>query len=504
MFELKNNKSIELNNTDISTDVTSANLETDTSMEKQDVHYALHWKMFLGSGTALLGAVGMGMVIGYTAPALPKMILPSSPVVITEDQGTWFASLMAVGALVGGLTGGPLSEILGRKKTLILMNIPFILGWLLVVFANGVSMLYVGRLLTGICTGLVSVTAPMYIVEISTPNIRGLLGTSFQVFVTIGILAEMTLGVYLSWTWLAVTSALLQATAMVSMIPIPESPRWLINKGRKEEAVRAIYFFQGKRGVDAEKQCEEIMKNLGSDQTGRIALSEFKQANYWKPALLAIGLMFFQQLSGINAVMFYTVEIFKEAGSSLDENLCTILVAAVMVLSTILGSFLVDRTGRRILLLISGIGNAISLFCLGLFSGVLVHKVKSFGTQFGSIPLVCLLVYVTTFSVGFGPLPWFMMAEMVPQRARSIINGIVVCFNWTCVFMVTKTFDIMLHGMNQHGTYWLFASMCVLSCLFTFFLLPETKGKSLEQIHRYFLGIKSTIPTSTSQVELIE
>ncbi|XP_013784835.1 facilitated trehalose transporter Tret1-like [Limulus polyphemus] len=504
MFKMEISKSMEPNNTNINTDITSVDMEANTSMKKQDVHYALHWKMFLASGVALIGAVGMGMVIGFTAPALPKMIIPSSPVILTEDQGTWFASLMAVGALVGGLTAGPVSEILGRKKALILMNIPFILGWLLIVLANGISMLYVGRLLTGICTGMVSVTAPMYVVEISTPNIRGMLGTSFQVFVTIGILAAMTLGVYLSWTWLAVTSAILQATAMVSMIPIPESPSWLMNRGRKEEAVQAIYFFQGKRGVDAEKQCEEIIKNVESDQTGRIALSDFKQEHYWKPALLSIGLMFFQQLSGINAILFYTVEIFREAGSSLDESLSTILVAVVMVLFTILGSFLVDRAGRRILLLISGVGTATSLFCLGLSSGVLVHKIESFETRFGWIPLVCLLVYISTFAVGFGPLPWFMTAEMVPQRARSIVNGIVVCFNWTFVFMVTKTFDIFLHGLNQHGTYWLFAAMCALSCLFTLFLLPETKGKSLEQIQKYFLGIKGTIPTSSSQIELIE
>ncbi|XP_035221352.1 facilitated trehalose transporter Tret1-like isoform X2 [Stegodyphus dumicola] len=202
--------------------------------------------MYLSALVVLLFAICMGVTATYTATATEDMKKKHSSIHPSSDDVTWIGSLMAVGALIGGSAGGYFTNTLGRKGTLMFNTAPFVAGWLFIIYAPSTGWIFIGRILSGFCVGIVSVATPMYLIEISTPEVRGLLGASFQLFVVIGILIVASLGSFLTWRNLAVSGAIICLTAAFLMLPMPESPRWLMAQKRREEAKRAFRFLQVK------------------------------------------------------------------------------------------------------------------------------------------------------------------------------------------------------------------------------------------------------------------
>ncbi|XP_035221351.1 facilitated trehalose transporter Tret1-2 homolog isoform X1 [Stegodyphus dumicola] len=440
--------------------------------------------MYLSALVVLLFAICMGVTATYTATATEDMKKKHSSIHPSSDDVTWIGSLMAVGALIGGSAGGYFTNTLGRKGTLMFNTAPFVAGWLFIIYAPSTGWIFIGRILSGFCVGIVSVATPMYLIEISTPEVRGLLGASFQLFVVIGILIVASLGSFLTWRNLAVSGAIICLTAAFLMLPMPESPRWLMAQKRREEAKRAFRFLQGK-SFNSEAECKKIEEEIKNQPIGRVQMKEFLVPIIYKPFILSILLMFFQQFSGVNAILFYTVDIFKSAGSSLDPIRATIYVSVVQVIATAVGSILMDRAGRKPLLMISGICMAMSLIVFGGFD-LAKRSDASVSLKFGWLPLVCLMAFISAFSIGYGPTPWLMVAEMIPVRYRGFISAVATGLNWTFVFIVTKSFKATEEILHSYGVYWLYSTFCIISCLVTFFFLPETKGKKLEEIQPFF------------------
>lgn len=392
---------------------------------------------------------------------------------------------------------GVFTNLLGRKTTLLFNSLPFVGGWLLVAYAKNIPMIYFGRLITGFCSGIVSVATPMYLVEIATLEVRGLFGASFQLFVVIGVFLISILGAKLDWRWLAISGAMLCLLSFLLMLPMPESPRWLIAKKRREEAKKAITFLQG-TFFDADAELEVLEREANNQPKGGVNLKEFIKPWIYKPFILSILLMFFQQFSGVNAVLFYTVDIFEAAKVQLNAFTCTIIVASVQVLATFLGSILMDRAGRKILLLISAVCMAISLFLFGGYDFIKIKDPEA-AAKIGWLPVICLTFFIAAFSIGFGPTPWLMVAEMTPMHVLSVVSGIATALNWTFAFIITYTFQKLVDGIHAYGVYWLYAVFCSSSIPITLIFLPETKGKKIEEIENFFKKGKITangiIPT---------
>ncbi|XP_015912675.1 facilitated trehalose transporter Tret1 [Parasteatoda tepidariorum] len=445
-------------------------------------------KMYLAAIAALSFAMATGMVCGYSASATADMQRSSSPLRPDNGQVAWIGSIIALGAVLGGIVASFLGNRFGRKGTLMLNSIPFMLGWGFIAYADHFVYVYLGRFITGMCVGITCVTIPPYLIEISTPNVRGLLGASFQLFIVTGVLIVNALGIFLSWEWLCVPSAVLVVVAIVGMAFVPESPRWLIGKGGYQEAVAAINFLQGDT-VDASAECVSIDEDMRLQPKGSISLKEIKKPEFIIPALLSFSLVFFQQTTGSNAVLFYTVEIFNATQSSIDPNEGTVIVDAVLVVATAISSVLMDRCGRKLLLMISGMGMAISLFIFGTYDYLSISN-ASMKSDYGWIPLAALIVYISAFSIGFGPIPWLMMAEMTSVRSRSLICGAATAICWLFVFIITKTFQGLTISIHDYGVYFLYASFSVLSCIFTYFCLPETKGITVEEIQQQFANVR--------------
>lgn len=272
--------------------------------------------------------------------------------------------------------------------------------WILLIISY-----HLGRALAGFCVGITSLSLPVYLGETVQPEVRGTLGLLPTAFGNIGILLCFVVGKYVNWWELAFLGAALPVPFLALMLLIPETPRWFVSRGREERARRALKWLRGKN-ADVEPELKGIVKSHceAERHASKNAFYELMKRSNLKPLLISLGLMFFQQLSGINAVIFYTVQIFKDAGSTIDENLCTIIVGIVNFIAVFIATILIDRLGRKILLYMSGVTMIITLFVLGGF-----FYYKNAGndiTQIGWLPLAAFVMYVVGFSLGFGPIPW--------------------------------------------------------------------------------------------------
>ena len=344
--------------------------------------------------------------MGYSSPAGPD--LQRSELSLDDSQVSLIGSMMPLGALVGSLVCGWGMERLGRRTTMLLVSVPSALGWLLITYAASFGPIAVGRVLTGFATGCCTVVVPAYVGEVCEPRARGTMGASFQFQATLGVLGVYVIGKYAHWNFLAMACAILAALWAPLVCLICESPVWLLEHGRDSQALEALRWLRGPRadiGAEMKAMRDQVEHGSGTKAT---AMDLFSHENRW-PFAMAMMVMLLQQLSGINAVIFYTTDIFEDAGSSIESDLATIIVGLVQMVSTFAAVVLVDRLGRKVLLLLSDAVMAVCLLALGVY-----FYMESAGTadeSLGWLPLVSLMLYIFAFSIGLGPIPWLMMSK---------------------------------------------------------------------------------------------
>lgn len=454
-------------------------------------------------GTSLcsyLGALSFGYVIGFSSPALPLMQVAKEPMYRNADAASWFGSIVTLGAMFGCPAAGWLVERFGRKMTLLVTSLPFLIGWLAISFGDSLHMLYAGRVLTGLGSGMVCVVSPLYIAETSSKELRGMLGSGVQLFITIGILMVYSLGLVVSWRGLALIGALIPAVAALMTFRAPETPRYLLNTNQKSEALRSLLWLRG-TSSNAEEECRDMEENTDVDE--KASWSEFRKPELFRPLMVSVMIMVFQQLSGINVVMFYTVSICQSAGFSYSSGLATVLIGAVQVVGTVAACFLMDRVGRRYLLIVAGVGMALSCLSLGAY----YHATEQQGAESLSslvstvapptslatndlswLALASLVGYILAFALGWGPIPMLLMSEIFPARARGAASAVASLTNWMVAFLITKEFAMLQDVLGMDGTFWFFGTCCFAAVAYVWYSVPETKGKSLEDIELYFLG----------------
>ncbi|XP_076461975.1 solute carrier family 2, facilitated glucose transporter member 8-like [Babylonia areolata] len=440
--------------------------------------------MVLCSLFACIGALNFGFTIGYSSPAIPSMIKHD---VLKEEDAGWFGSLMTIGALFGGPISGWLIEKQGRKRTIFLSSLPFLLGYGSMIVAQSVSYLYVGRFLTGVGSGMVTVCVPMYVAEIATKSRRGVLGSCVQLFIVIGICLAYIQGINDEWKEMANAALLPAGLAAVAVVFIPETPRWLLAKNRKADARNALAAVR-----DAHADVQEELRDIeeGLDTQEEMSWSEFfGREELKRPLFICLVVMVCQQFSGINAVMFYTVSIFNTAIPEMAHS-ATVFIGIVQVIATLIACFLMDHVGRKKLLIMAGSVMAVNLFILGFYFKLSAQKSLS-PVLITWLPVVCLTFYIVGFSLGWGPIPMLIMSEIFPARGRGTAGAIAIFFNWLTAFFVTKEFMILQNLLGQDGVFYFFGIFCVFGVWFVMKYLPETKGKSLEDIELYFLGRSS-------------
>lgn len=397
-----------------------------------------------------------------------------------------FGSILTIGAMVGAIISGHVADIIGRKRAMAVSDIFCIIGWLAITIGKDAWLLDLGRLSSGCGIGLLSYVVPTYIAEITPKDLRGAFTTVNQLMICSGVSVAYLLGTVLTWRTLALLGIAPCILQLVGLLFIPESPRWLAKTEHDIEFVSALQRLRGKDSdISAEaEEIQEFTKVLQSLPRGRIL--DLFQKRYLRAVIIGVGLMAFQQFGGINGICFYADHIFLSAGFS-SGAIGTIAYSIIQFLMTALGMILMDKSGRRPLLLVSASGT-----CLGcLLAGVAFTLRASSQLQLKSmLALAGILVFIGSFSLGMGAIPWIIMSEIFPINMKGSAGSLVTLMNWFGSWVVSYAFNLLM-SWSSSGTFFIFACICGLSVLFVQVMVPETKGRTLEEIQAAMSAISS-------------
>ncbi|XP_045625553.1 facilitated trehalose transporter Tret1 [Procambarus clarkii] len=443
-------------------------------------------KQVAAGAFASLSAVSIGFITAYSSLTLPQLRNDTSIDYVDARDSGWIASLPSISSILGSLLGGVMMDAVGPRMTLLLTALPCLLSWSFISFANSVSLIYVGRLITGVFLGIFSPVPQVYATEIAEPRIRGLLGAFPEAAVALGSLLCYAFGAVTDWRWLAGVSALVPCLPLfVSMIFLPESPQWLTKKAQLRKAEHSLRFFRRKsHNVNAEINIiyTNIMATDGAEISVWEQLKLFRKPQNWKPVLIVFLVFMCGQFSGFAVVTAYTVDIFNEANTNTDANTATVIVGLVRFISTLVSAGLLDRAGRKPLLIISSIGSCVGMVSIGTFFYL---KEVGFTESISWLPLASLLIYVFFNELGYGPIPWLLSGELIPLAVRTIGNGVAVTAYSFFAFVIGLTFPLLTDVMSTYVVFWMYAFFSLSGVALGIFL-PETRGKTLEEIEKFF------------------
>jgi MFS transporter, SP family, galactose:H+ symporter len=455
---------------------TAQNSDTEHSMDAKSQH--VHMFAYVITIVASFGGVLFGYDDGVITVAELFLKKDFALNATTEELAI---SAVLVGAILGAFVGGKLSNAFGRKKTIIGLALLFIVGAALTVFAPNVWLFMLFRLLVGCSLAIGAIVVPIYISEMVPPSMRGSLVSVNQLAVTGGAAISYWISLafahaQLGWRPMFGSECVPALILACGMCFLPESPRWLASRGQWKQAEHILA-----RVVGEEKDEELKAMHKALQQGKHASLREFFHTSLWVALLVGVCLAIFQQSVGINAISYYTPTIFKYAGfkSASTDILATTVVGIDGVIASILAIFLIDRIGRRPLLIGGFIAVAVTLIGMG---GVFLLGTS----QAGYLILICLLVYVLAYSIGIGPVFWLLTSELFPTRLRGAGSSIATVANWSADLLISISFLSLITWLGKPLTFWLYAIFAIGAVVFSWFLVPETKGKRLEQIEEYW------------------
>jgi len=433
---------------------------------------------------ALFAALG-GLLFGYDTGVISgALIFIEREFHLTTAAEEIVVSGVLFGATIGAIFGGAMADRIGRRRALLITALIFGIGALASALAPSPAILILSRIVLGVAIGLSSTTVPVYLSEVSPPHARGWIVSLFQLAVTAGIvcayLVDFAFAGIGGWRWmlgLAVAPALIFGTGMIFL---PETPRWLIRSGRHEIARGVLLRIRDSADVDLE--IIEIQTSL-AEQTQQGTWADLLHPHVRPALIVGLGLAVFQQITGINTVIYYAPKILQFAGfpSASGAILATAGVGVVNFTMTIVAMLLVDRVGRRPLLLIGIAGMIVTLAVLA-FS----FHANTQSTNLARTAVICLMGYIASFAISLGPIFWLLIAEIYPLRIRGLAEGTAATFNWGSNLVVSLTFLTLLEKLGASLTFALYAFFSVASWLFSYHFVPETKGRTLEQIEVFW------------------
>ncbi|XP_050304706.1 facilitated trehalose transporter Tret1-like [Anthonomus grandis grandis] len=429
-----------------------------------------------------IGAMGTGTVIGWTSN-ISDELTDGSLNNIKLDL-SWAGAIMCLGAMCTCIPIGILADKIGRKLCVLFTIIPFIIGWVLIILTKHVAMFLVGRFLTGFAGGSFCIVGPLYTSETSQKEIRGTLGTFMQLFITIGILFSNGLGWALDVLYFSIMCAIVPAVFGILFVFQPESPIYLLKKGKKDRALKAYQRLRGSE-YDPSEEVGEIEKHVAKEEELKGQFwTTLKTKPGWKSSIICFSLMFYQQLSGINAVMFYSGAIFKDAASSVQSELCVTIVGAVQVVATVFSSWSVEKLGRKVLLMVSAGVMALSTLLMGIYFLLKDKELVDEETikSIGWLPLLALTLFIIAFSFGYGPIPWLASAEIFPPAIMAMMSSLAGMFNWFCAFIVAVGYEPLSKAVGSYVTFFIFTIISATAVFFVLIVMPETKGKTFQEI----------------------
>ncbi|KAH0547490.1 facilitated trehalose transporter Tret1-2 homolog [Cotesia glomerata] len=449
--------------------------------------------------------LGPAMSLGYSAVILPTLRSANSDLPITEDQASWIAGSAAFGTPIGCMLSSLIMRR-GRRLSLMVTSTFSLIGWVLIYMSTNYEKLVVGRIIAGIATGLASVPATVYTAEVADPLWRSVMVTWSSIAIALGILLVYVFGYFLqdNWRLLALICGLFPAISIIMMLlALPESPLWLRDKGRIDEARILMKKFRGLSKDNATTPAiEQELNNrprISNNNNNNIMINSDKQSVFkyltkkssLKPFGIMIGYFFFQQFSGIFVVVFYAVDIIEEAGIQINGYFGAILIGITRLAGSIIVACASKKWGRRIPSIISGVGMTVFMGLLSVYLYLIDRGINIGDT--GIIPAICILAYIFISTIGFLTLPFAMVGEIFPTKVKDILSGLTVCLAYIFSFIIVKCYPDMILVMGKHSVFIFFSLISLLGTVFVFLCLPETKGKTLREIDQLFSSKKNSL-----------
>ncbi|MBK5232084.1 MAG: sugar porter family MFS transporter [Thermoleophilia bacterium] len=428
-----------------------------------------------------------GLLFGYDTGIIAGALLTITPDFnLTSLQSGMVVGAVPIGAVFGAWFASRGADKYGRRSLILASATIFIVGAIVSAVAQESALLIVSRVVIGFGIGVASAVAPVYISEIAPADMRGRLVTFFQLAVTVGILVAYLVGLAFSsvdegWRWMLGLGAVPAAFLFFGVLRLPSSPRWLIMKGRRDDAAEALRTVRTGGEEAINRELEEIKVSMDQDaDTG--SWKDLMRPAIKAALLVGIGLAILQQITGINTVIYYAPTIIQDTGIDSDSSaiLASLGVGIINVVMTVVALRLLDKRGRREMLFIGVAGMSLSLFLLGCaFLG-------ETGTITTVIAVGSLMLFVSSFAISLGPIFWLLNAEIYPLSVRSKAASAGTMTNWFFNFLVSLTFLPLIDLAGQTGTFWLYGAIGLVTLWFCWRFVPETKGRSLEQIESIF------------------
>jgi len=433
---------------------------------------------------SLVTAVG-GFLFGFDNGSISGSVgFLQNKFALDADGIGWVTSSIIVGCIIGVALAGPLSDAVGRKKVLLLTALIFIFGVLGEAMAVSSEMLVWFRIMVGVGIGIETTVAPLYIAEVSPAHIRGRLVSLNQLFNCIGNLAIFSIAAIIAnsasetwnieqgWRVIFATGIVPAIVFLILLARVPESPRWLVSKGRDSQGLDVLCKINPDESA-AREQLEAIKSALQNERQSR--LGELFAPRLRKALVIGFGVALFQQITGINAIFYYAPEIFKTAGVDVSGAMSfTVLIGLMLVIATLVSMWIIDKVGRRSLLIFGSVGMAITLGCTGmLFRASETHT---------TLLLICILAYVAIFAVSYGTVAYVIISEIFPIHVRGIAVSIATFALWGGNFFVSRFFPVLVENISAANTFFIFSATSIAALIFVVTMVPETKGKTLEEI----------------------
>ncbi|CAH1099973.1 unnamed protein product [Psylliodes chrysocephalus] len=426
------------------------------------------------------------MPLSWTSPNFIKLYSNDStinplPEPITESQDAWIGSLLTIGAVIGPIPAPFFCSKFGRKKALLATAIPLIVSFFSQAFAKNVWTIYITRVLAGISLGAGYALLPIYIGEISEDFNRGMLSQAINIFWSFGNFLVYATGPFMSYMSFNIMIAMFPTLFFVLFLLLaPESPYYLIGHNEMEKASKSLMLLRSKNKEEVEEEMLVISQQL-KEQTNNRGLRELFATDFVRRAfIICLLLVFTQELCGFSVLFFYMQLIFQASGSRLPDQQCSLIMSVFVLLTSFVSPFIVDRFGRRTLLIVSCVGMFISLTALGAFFFILEETQISTAPLYW-LPLASLISFIFFFNFGMS-VPWTITSEILPGYVKETATTVITSLSWLLGFLCTKFFHSITDKIGMGRTFWCFGVYCLVAGIVIFFFVPETKGRSFSEI----------------------
>lgn len=444
----------------------------------------IHLTQFLAVFTATSSSISDGMQYGWCSPTVPLLMAEDSPIKITTMDAEWLDSIY----MIGGIAGLPftlyLSDKIGRKRSVSIASVIYIISWLLIIFGTNVDYIYVARFLAGLGGNMSFVCMPMYIGEIAHKNIRGFLGSFIYIMVLIGVIIVYTVAPLLEIYLTAVVGICFPIFQLLTFSFMPESPYYLLLQGKEDEAKQSLTFLRGFNNID--KELEEIKMAVERQQgeSGRLQDIFLIDSNR-KGLIIMTFLNASQHFGAISVILMNTHTILGGVDDVISTYEAGIIFSVIMLLSTIAGSLLLDHFGRKILLIISSLSTAACLLIIAIYFHLESSELVEGLTW---VPALAVILYAVAFRLGLGLIPLVITGEIFPTAVKAV--GMTISDISYVVFGVISlnVYHALTNLYGFHAPFYIFGIWCVGATIFTAIYIPETKGKTLEEIQILLKG----------------